>query len=84
MRTISKLGIVLGLFVAGLSIWRWMIFYDSPFRLTIGLFVALSLMAWAYVIDWMTMKDKKDTARHREHDSLVQEVRGMKELNGLK
>ena len=84
MRTISKIGVLLGLFVAGVSIWRWMIFYDSPFRFVIGLFVALSLMAWAYLIDWMTMKDKKDEHLHKRFDSLTQELRGIKELNDLK
>jgi len=63
MRTISICGLVLGLFIAGFSIWRWSsgYVYDSPFRSIIGLLIALSIMAWAYVIDWMTMKDKEIT-----------------------
>ncbi len=84
MRTISKIGVLLGLFVAGVSVWRWMIFYDSPFRLVIGLFLAISLMAWAYVIDWMTLRDKKDSNLHERIDSVAQEIHGIKELNNLK
>ncbi|HEC40027.1 hypothetical protein LCGC14_0509670 [marine sediment metagenome] len=80
MRTISKIGVLLGFSVAGVSVWRWMIFYDSPFRFVIGMFVALSLMAWAYLIDWMTMKDKKDEYLHKRFDSLAQELRGKYEL----
>jgi len=61
MRTISMLSFIIGLFVAGLSVWRWSsgYVYDSPFKTLVGLFVALSIMAWAHVIDWMTRKDEE-------------------------
>lgn len=84
MRTISILGIVLGFFVAGVSTWRWMVFYDEPFRLVMGLFVAVSIMAWAYMIDWRTDKDKYDEKIERRIDSLRQELAATKELNNLK
>ncbi len=84
MRTISKIGVLLGLFVMGVSVWRWMIFYDSPFRFVIGLFLAISLMAWAYIIDWMTLRDKREENLDKRITSLAQELRGIKELNNLK
>ena len=92
MRTISKLGILLGFFVIGVSIWRWTVLFDSPFRLVIGIFVAVSLMAWAYLIDWMLrtendinyMKDEDIQNLSKRIDSLAQELRAMKELNNLK
>lgn len=61
MRTISICGFLMGLFVMGYSLWRWggVYMYDSPFRTIVGLFIALSIMAWAYVLDWMTMKEKE-------------------------
>ena len=61
MRTLSICGFIIGLAAAGFSIWRWGsgYMYDSPFKTIIGLFIALSIMAWAYVIDWMMMKDKQ-------------------------
>ena len=61
MRTISICGLIVGFFVAGFSIYRWSsgLIYDSPFRTIVGLFVAISIIAWAYMIDWMTMKDKE-------------------------
>ncbi len=76
MRTISKLGILLGFFVAGASIWRWMVIYDSPFRLIVGLFIAVSLMAWGWTLDWRTEKDKWDQNIKKRIDSLRQEIDG--------
>ena len=84
MRTICKIGILLGLFVVAVSIWRWMIFYDSPFRFVVGCFIAFSIMAWAYVIDWITGKDKSDNELYEKIDSLAQSFKGLKELNNLK
>ena len=73
MRTISILGIAIGLFVAGYSIWRWSsgLIYDSPFRTFVGVFVAISIMAWAYVIEWMTIKDKETLNLAHRIDTLA-------------
>ena len=62
MRTKSICGLLTGLSVAGYSIWRWSsgLIYDSPFRTFVGLFFAFSIMAWAYLVEWMTMKDKEN------------------------
>lgn len=84
MRTISILGIVLGVFVAGMSVYRWGVLYDDMFRLVVGCFIAVSIMAWAYVIEWMTGKHKSDENLHKLIDSVAQELRGLKELNNLK
>ncbi len=84
MRTISILGVVLGFFVIGMSTWRWMFVFDSPFRLVVGLFIAISIMAWAYIIEWMTGKHQSDENLSKRIDSLAQEIRGKYEQLDIK
>lgn len=84
MRTISRIGIVLGILIACLSVYRWSFFYDVPYKMYVGFFVAGCVTFWAYLIDWMTMQDKIKDNLHKRMDSLVQEISGIKEVNDLK
>lgn len=79
MRTLSILGMLVGLFVFGYSIWRWGGWlYDDPFRMFVGIFIGISIIGFSYIIDWMAMRDKLDGNRHKRIDSVVQEVKTIK------
>ena len=85
MRTLSIVGIIMGLFTAGMSIWRWGGgLYDVPFKMWIGIVVAIAIMAGAYLIDWMTLRDKITSNQNQKIDSMQQEIKGLKEMNNLK
>jgi len=85
MRTLSILGIIAGILLICYSIWRWGGFlYDEPFRMCVGMFIGICIMAFSYIIDWITLRDKIDDSRNQRYDSLIQEIKAMKELNNLK
>lgn len=75
----------MGFFIAGISIWRWGGgLYDEPFKMWVGVFFAISIMAWSYLIDWMTHRDKIANNQNKKLASISQEIKGLKELNNLK
>lgn len=85
MRTLSIVGIIFGLFIAGLSIWRWGGgLYDIPFKMWTGIFFAISIMAWSYLIDYMRFRDKITSNQNQKIDSIQQEIKAIKEMNDLK
>lgn len=81
MRTLSILGIVAGLSVAGYSVWRWGGWlYDDQFRMFVGIFIGISIMGFSYIIDWMTLRDKIDRKNNKNLDSAVQEIKTIRGL----
>ena len=85
MRTLSITGILFGFFIAGMSIWRWGGgMYDIPFKMWIGIAIAIAIIGGAYMIDWMTMKEKHDNNTNKKIDEVWLEIKNLKELNDLK
>lgn len=81
MRTLSILGIIVGILIAGYSIWRWGGWlYDEPFRMFMGIFIGISIMGFSYIIDWMTLRDKLDRNKYEKIDSVVREFKTIKDM----
>ena len=81
MRTISIIGLIIGICIAGYSVWRWGGWlYDEPFRMLVGISIGISFAAFSYIIDWMTRRDKLDENKHKRIDSVVEEVKSIRGL----
>ena len=81
MRVLSILGIIVGLVIAGYSVWRWGGWlYDDTFRMFAGVAWGISVMAFSYIIDWMTLRDEIDRNKYESNDSVVQEVKSIRGL----
>jgi len=61
----------LGVFVMIISTIQWFFKYPDPSQFLTGFIIGLSMCGFAYIYDWMKLKDKKIENLEKRLDSLV-------------
>ena len=74
MRNINKVMYGIGFFFIIGSIIRWGFYYEDLFRLCIWSAIGIIICGFAYIYNWMNIKDLEDINFRKQYDSLVTEL----------
>jgi hypothetical protein len=74
MRISTKLIYIAGILIIGLSIARWWFMFYDPSQAIIGTLIGIIICGFAYLYDWMNIKDMKIRNMDARIESLVVEL----------
>jgi hypothetical protein len=75
MRISTKLIYIAGILIIGLSIARWWFMFYDPSQAIIGTLIGIIICGFAYLYDWMNIKDMKIRNMDARIESLVVELK---------
>ena len=74
MRNSTIVIYLFGIILIGLSLSKWFYVSYDPSQALLGSAIGIIVLGFAYIHNWINMKDKKDRNFRKLYDSLVTEL----------